>query len=257
MTLRNKETIAQRELGMSGDGSDLTGIVAKELAAKLPVEKVLSPAAGETGLILLNLVKTIHLALAPFQFLAAYQDRLNSFLDTAVRCVPEEKRIPPAPQILGPIIEGIRYEPEGTPIDQMFSRLLSCSMEKGRVEEAHPAYPLIIRQLSADEAKILARLKERSFDHVHTKTYDARTAIFSVESVIEVDELPRDGLSFPGNISFYFDHLSQLGLAGIYQIGNQEPIFGEEPRVQTGIRARSRYTLTGFGEKFVKACIGN
>jgi Abortive infection alpha len=188
---------------------------AKELADKFPVEEALTPAATQTGLILSDFVKTLHLALVPFQLLGAYQDRLRNFIDNSVRRVPEEKRFRPAPQILGPAIEGIRYEPEGTPIEVMFSELLSRSIDKDRVEEAHPAYPLIIRQLSADEAKILGRLKEHGFDYVYTKALNDLTKLFSGESTIEVDAFPRDGLSFPNNISFYFDHLNQLGLSGI------------------------------------------
>jgi hypothetical protein len=242
---------------MSEDGSLPTEVAtafAKELADKFPVEETFAPAATQTGLILSDLVKTLHLALAPFQFFAAYQDRLRNFIDNSVRRVPEEKRIPPAPQILGPVIEGIRYEQEGTPIEGMFSELLSRSIDKDRVEEAHPAYPFIIRQLSAGEAKILARINGRSFDYVYTKTLNPQRNLFTGEPSIEVDAFPRDGLSFPGNIIFYFNHLNQLGLAGIYQIGNQEALF--DGAIQTGTRVRSQYKLTDFGQRFVKACIG-
>ena len=169
---------------MNEDGSlstELATAFAKELADKFPVGEALTPAATQTGLILSDIVKTLHLALVPFQLLGAYQDRLRSFIDNSVRRVPEEKRISPAPQILGPVIEGIRYEPEGTPIDEMFSELLSRSIDKDRVEEAHPAYPLIIKQLSADEVRILTLLNGKTFERVHTQVYYADTNLFSRE----------------------------------------------------------------------------
>jgi len=250
---------------MSESGSSANDPVTefvKELASKLPVEaaykEILSPGAVQTGQILSDIIKTIHLALAPVQFFGAFQDRLRNFIDNSVRRVPEGKRVPPAPQILGPIIEGIRYETEGTPIDAMFSELLSRSMDRDRVHEAHPSYPLIIKQLSADEAKILATLNGNVFDYVYTRKFDAKTQLFIVgQQTIEVDKLPREGLIFSDNIQFYFEHLNQLGLAGIFQDGNQEMLFSHEPRVQTGIRARCHYTLTDFGQRFVTACIGN
>jgi hypothetical protein len=124
------------------------------------------------------------------------------------------------------------------------------------VQEAPPVYPLIIKQLSTDEAKILASLNGRMFSYVYTQTYNAKTTLFSVDRVIEVDELPRTGLAFPDNIGFYFDHLHRPGLAGIFQAGNQEALFGEIPGLQTGIRVMSQYRLTDFGQRFVKACIG-
>ena len=60
-----------------------------------------------------------------------------------------------------------------------------------------------------------------------------------------VDRLPRNDLSFPENVPFYLEHLNQLGLAGIFQVGNQEPLFGGESKVEVGIR--SRYLSEIFG----------
>jgi hypothetical protein len=183
------------------DQTDPTSEFAKELARQLPVkamyDDVASPAAKQTGQILTDIVKTIQLALAPLQFFSAYQDRLRKFIDTSVRRVAPEQRISPALQILGPVVEGIRYEPEGTPIDDMFSELLSRSMDSNRVDEAHPAYPIIIRQLSSDEAKILASLKSQEYEYTYTRDYDRTTNLFLGLAKIEVDALPRDGLVFP------------------------------------------------------------
>src|SRR6516165_8249097 len=201
---------------------------AKELAKHLPIKAIYrdaaAPAARQTGQLLEDLVKVLQLALAPVQLLGAIQDRYRKFLDTAVRRIPEANRISPAPQIIGPVLEGIRYEPEDTPIDQMFSQLLSRSMDRERVDEAHPAYPIIIKQLSSDEAKILNSLKSSNFDFVYTVDFDSKRQEFYGHRKVEVDELPRTELSFPKNVPFYFEHLNQLGLAGIFQISKQEPL---------------------------------
>jgi Abortive infection alpha len=142
--------------------------------------------------------------------------------------------------VLGPVLEGIRYEAEDTPIDEMFSQLLSRALDSGRVNEAHPAYPILIKQLSPDEAIILSKL------------YDAK---YVGPVKIEADALPRDGLAFPENVPFYFEHLNQLGLAGIFQQGNQEPLYDGPPITkQIGVRVRSNYRLTDFGRRFIKAC---
>jgi hypothetical protein len=227
----------------------------EEIAGKLPLQAayndLLSPGAAEAGRAIENIVKTLHLALFPIQFLGAFQDRLSNFIDNSVRRVPEEKRVAPAPQILGPIIEGIRYEPEGTPIDTMFSELLSRSMDRDRVNEAHPSYPLIIKQLSSDEAKILASLDRNAFDYV----YNGK-GVFDHGNV-EVGALLREELDFPDNVPLYFEHLHHLGLAGIFGAENQEVLSGDTPRVQTGVRRCCHYRLTDFGQRFVKACIGD
>src|SRR5262252_5750093 len=129
--------------------TDPVGEFAKELAKQFPVkavyDDVVAPPARQAGQVLTDIVKTIQLALAPLQFAGAYQDRLRAFIDKSIRRVLEQKRVSPAPQILGPIIEGIRYEPEDTPIDEMFSQLLSSALDADRVNEAHPAFPAIVR----------------------------------------------------------------------------------------------------------------
>lgn len=225
----------------------------KTIAEQIPVKDIyndgLSPAVKQTGSIGSDIIKTLHLALFPLQFTAAIQDRLRNFIDTSVRSVPEDKRVTPPSQILGPVIEGIRYEPEGTPIDTMFSELLSCSMSRDHISLAHPAYPLIIKQLSADEAKILHSLLKKNFDFIYTQDlFDQRVV------VIEVDDLPRENLSFPENVSFYMDHLHQLGLAGTFQVGNQAPLHRKDPRTQDGVRVHRQYRLTHFGHQFMQAC---
>src|SRR4051794_15052875 len=113
---------------MTVPNSDLTTEFAKELAKQFPVKEAFSAPARQTGEILQDIVKTIQLALVPFQVAGALQDRLRGFIDRSIRAVPEENRVSPPPRLHGPIIESIRYEPEGTPLDEMFSKLLSTSM---------------------------------------------------------------------------------------------------------------------------------
>jgi hypothetical protein len=241
---------------MAETPKDPTTAFAEELAKQLPVKAIYrdaaKPSAKQIGQLAQDIVKTIQLALAPLQFAGAYQDRLRAFIDRAVRNVPEGNRVSPAPQILGPVVEGIRYVPEGTPIDEMFGYLLSSSMNSARTSEAHPAYPTLIKQLSSDEARILTALKAQPYDHVYTRDYNTSTGLFSGAVKMEIDALPRDKLAFPDNVPLYLDHLHNLGLAGIFQVGNQQPLM--EGGIQVGVRVHSQYRLTGFGAAFVHAC---
>jgi hypothetical protein len=85
-----------------------------------------------------------------------------------------------------------------------------------------------------------------------TLAFDPSANLFHGPPTIEVDALPRDQLVFPENVQFYFQHLDKLGLAGIFQVGNQDALYGGGK--QTGVRVRSTYRLTEFGEAFVRAC---
>jgi hypothetical protein len=71
---------------------------------------------------------------------------------------------------------------------------------------------------------------------------------------VKVDDLPRENLQYPQNVSFYFEHLSHLGLAGVFQEGNQQPLFDTPRTMQTGVRVFRKYRLTPFGERFLRAC---
>src|SRR4051794_26582250 len=106
---------------------------AKELAKQLPVKAVyqdaIHPAAKQAGDLGEDVMKAVRLALAPIQLLAVAQDRFQRFIEHSVGRVPPERQISPRPQIVGPVLEGVRYETEGTPIDEMFSQLLSASMD--------------------------------------------------------------------------------------------------------------------------------
>jgi hypothetical protein len=72
---------------------------------------------------------------------------------------------------------------------------------------------------------------------VYTLALDAAANLFPGPPTIEVDALPRDRLVFPENVQFYSQHLDKLGLAGIFQAGNQEALIGGGK--QTGVRVRS------------------
>jgi hypothetical protein len=193
----------------------------------------------------------VQLALVPFQLGGALQDRLRQFIDHSVRAVPEADRVSPAPQILGPIIEGIRYEPADTPIDEMFSRLLSCSMNATHLNDAHPAFPQIVKQISADEAVLLSKLADRAFSQVAHADYDRARNLFS-PLAIEADGTPLDGLRFPANARLYIEHLNQLGLLEIQRDAKSRSHHHE--RAANRFQDVRRTPTQSVGRQFVRAC---
>ncbi|HBF30393.1 Abi-alpha family protein [Rhizobium sp.] len=253
------------------NAGDLTTAIATELAKKIPVkdayEDALKPGVKQVGTLVEDLMKTVLLLFAPVQFAAAVQDRYRRFLDTSVRRVPEADRVSPAPQILGPVLEGIKYEPEDSPISEMFSQLLSSSMDKSRVQNAHPAFSQIVRQLSQDEAILLnlmwkLRQKEgRFYRQQFTQDYERTTNKF-YNTRMESDDLPRDSLTFPNNVEFYGQHLYSLGITAFFDSAQQECLWddgssGHSPfdvqRTQIGIRVFKELRFTDVGLKFMSA----
>jgi hypothetical protein len=230
--------------------NELVSEFAKELARQLPVKEALAPPARQTGQILEDIVKTIQLALVPFQLAGALQDRLRAFIDGSVRRIPEPQRVSPAPQILGPVIEAIRYEPSGTELDDMFSELLSSSMDQSRLKDAHPAFPSIIRALSSDEAKLLKSLaKNNPVRQISLSKLDRVRNLFEPMS-IEAMQVPAD-IDYPGNARIYLEHLRQLGLVEISVTRAPEPIM--EEGIQVAVRNFAEHQLSLWGIQFMRA----
>lgn len=237
-----------------------------EIARLLPVkdiyEDAAQPAARQAGTIGADLLKALHLVLAPIQLMAAYQDRFRNFVDNSVRKVPEDRRVQPAPQIAGPILEGIRYEPEGTEIDEMFSNLLANSMDADGFGKAHPAYPNIVKQISRDEAVMLSFLWEQEYSRIEEYSlsedidyFGQPKGVFNNHRVVK-DDFPIDKLFMPERFDFYINHLNTLGLAGLYREAS-EPIYESIDsinRKQSGTRQQLFLRLTHLGKDFVSAC---
>ncbi|MBP2560882.1 hypothetical protein J2857_003651 [Neorhizobium galegae] len=209
------------------EGQDLVIAIATEVAQQIAKDAYsdgFSPAMRQSGSILSDMIKTLHLALAPIQFTAAIQDRYRQFLNTAIRRVPEASRIAPPPQILGPVLEGIKYEPIDGDIAKLFSNLLSRAFDKDRVNEAHPAFPSIIRQLSSDEAVLLEAIATPGglgFEVEIIKDYSADPP--SLKRQRSYNLAPTALISFRENIEMYVSHLANLGLTEHHQVRIGEP----------------------------------
>jgi len=230
----------------------------EELAKKVPVEKayddVASPAAKQVGSALESAAKAARWLIAPIDYLASQNDRYQNYLQRVFEKVPVENMIEGHPQIVGPALDGLKYIPPEDIISELFVNLLARAIDKKRVNEAHPAFTQIINQLSPDEAVVIYHLSKQSYEYVTYAAYDKASNTFSPRE-IRSNQFPVDNLASPENYSFYMDHLHSLNLAGIWQQGNQDPIYDKETKQQNGVEINSLAQLTPFGQLFSKACI--
>jgi hypothetical protein len=239
------------------DKSDLAKAILNALPLKEIYSDAVAPGAKVAGQIVEDVMKAIQIALAPVQLAGVAQDRFRRFIDKSRARVSPETQILPAPQIIGPILEGIRYEPEDTPIDKLFSQLLSSAMDREKVDSAHPAFVEIIKQISSDEAVLLAALADGPRRYHRRWPYDSQKHT-SGPAEIELDERPTDLLSMPSNIDLYATHLSNLGLAGYEHWKEIEPEYIPSPQDDLPRKICDRVfqelKLTDWGAAFMKAC---
>lgn len=228
-----------------------------EILKKIPADKVyddaLSPAMKQIGVALEGTVKASRFILAPIEYVAAYRERWEKYLKKISERVSEKNLTEGHPQIIIPVLEGLVLSYENTLLSEMFLNLLANSIDKTKQDLVHPAFPKIIQQISHDEAVILYFLKKQSFELVQQSDFDRSKNLFFNKREIK-NTFPLDRLCFPEHFFLYMDHLNSLNVAGIWQVGNQEPIMDAEKTNQTGTLIRSEITLTQFGRLFVSSC---
>lgn len=215
-----------------------------------------------------DIVKTVRLILAPLQLTAAWQDRLSSYIERAIRQVPEGRRIAPAESVALPVAEKLRFQEESNPITDLYINLLSRAMDGQRVGEAHPAFLSIISQLAPDELLFLRDVSEREQSIIMSRPGSTMypTAVERHERLNELNMPPHlveeaksmmfryEALNQPEMFPVFLEHLQHLGLV---EYVNQLKEFYQ---YQSGTRERGAelrlfsIRLTHFGHLFLTAC---
>lgn len=232
--------------------NDITGIEKVTKLIELVYNDTLQPSAQQVGKLLRDVFTSLRLVATPFQGLAFIQNTIDRFLDKSMAGVKEENLVMPPGEVILKIYQEIQvYNPQSTHLN-LFSNLMSRFIDKEKLNEAHPAFIIIIPQLCDDEIQILRFLKDKARELEQYSTYDQTTNRFGMRESIR-NELPLEQLNYPANSHMYISHLYSLDLAGCWQI-DQEPDMKEGKQI--GSKIISRYQLTDFGQLFVKACLG-
>ncbi len=229
--------------------------VIKEALDSKVVEKIyddgLAGATSQIGKLGEDLVKTARLLLFPIQILGSFQDRLENILKRIKNKLPSENIKEADPKIVGPSLESLKYIPEDDILFESFIKLITKSMDKDHYNEAHPAFPRLLEQISSDEAILLYELKNKEFNVVDTMDLDKSMNQFYNRKLVS-SEIPKEKLEAPDQIEIYYNHLESLGLVS-WPVNRQVPIITNG--TQTGVTRYSKWLLTLFGKAFSSVCI--
>lgn len=145
------------------DENNIEGTInaATGLLKEIPVyQDALQPAAKELGVALQTIAKTVNLALAPVSAMVWGYEKIKDFAATRLaeklKDVPEGKITTPDATIAGPALEALKYTGHKEELRDMYASLIATAMDADNLLKAHPAFVEIIKQLSPDEAKIVA-----------------------------------------------------------------------------------------------------
>src|SRR5262249_10842455 len=119
------------------------------------------------------------------------------------------------PAVLGPLVTAMRFVGEKPPLREMYANLLATAMDRETAEQAHPAFVEILKQLTPDEAKILAYIPKgpsysRPVISIYSVTPDgrARKVVSGHLSLIGVAA----GCEHLHLMSTFLENLCRLGL---------------------------------------------
>jgi hypothetical protein len=228
---------------------DLTGLgkLADSKVVNKAYDDALSESMRESGKCLTDGAKAFRLFLAPLQFLAAVQDRLEGFFERVRQRVPENRQVEAAPSIAGPIILSLRYMEDDNPLTELFLNLLTRAVDKERIGEAHPAFVRIIEQLSPDEALLLHLLRDHDVDVDYPKRPEPQLQwTIRPHSSVDCVPFPDNLLAYPPNLFMNLSHLESLNL--LYNCTTPLPL-------SFGPVEHRTFATTEFGKLFIKACV--
>ena len=130
------------------------------LVKEVPVyEDAIQPVAKEAGKALQTVGRTVNAALLPVRGLVWGIEKIEEFVQTKVTKklsnTPVENICPPDPAVAGPALESLRYTGHKESLSELYANLLASAMDKETAKTAHPGFVEIIRNMSADEARLL------------------------------------------------------------------------------------------------------
>ena len=253
-----------------------------DLVKAVPVyEDALQPAAKELGKALQVVAKSVHIALAPVSALVWGYEQIRDFVSTKVaerlKDVPIEEIASPKANVAGPLLEALRYAGNEPGLSDLFANLLASSMDKRTAAGAHPAFVEIIRQLTADEAKLVALFQpnynfpllnvEWRFKPNQNGLTGGSTLLTNFSHLGK-----RAGCEYPHLVPTYIDNLCRLGLVeipvhthytaqGIYDELESDPEVVaikksiERDPVRDCVLRRGLLLVTNMGQQFAEVCV--
>lgn len=109
--------------------------------------------------------------------------------------IPEDKLVEPDIQVVAPALESSKYCVEKKELRELFSNLISSSMNSDSCKDAHPIFTNVIRQLSIADAKLLKVLFEDSNKH-RTGYANIELDVSSSDMILSLSTLESLGLIY-------------------------------------------------------------
>ena len=181
----------------------------------------------------------LRIGMSLFSVTDKLSERFDKWCNRLDNEISRENQISPMPYLLVPILEGMVYHEDDTPIQEMFYNLLKKSMDKTQEDLCHPAFPKILSQLSVDELILLWHFSGRKPEYVLSPRFFLMSHDQMGRRNIKKQEF-LSNLEKDFNINLYCEHLRSLNLVDFHN-----DIYGHYENA----------ILTQFGKQFLKVCL--
>ncbi|WP_158229661.1 DUF4393 domain-containing protein [Blautia sp. An81] len=94
---------------------------------------------------------------------AADLEKFHQELTESIDKIPDDKKVDPSIQITAQALENSKYCVSSESLRNMFTKLISGTMNKDYEPLIHPSFPEMIKQMSTNDAHILMELKRKSY----------------------------------------------------------------------------------------------
>ncbi|MCK9776169.1 DUF4393 domain-containing protein [Pseudomonas syringae] len=248
------------------------------LVKAVPVyQDVVQPAAKELGKSFQTVARAINVALIPLKSIIWSFEKIETLfipkVEERLKDVPPEDIITPKANVAGPALEALRYVGDEESLSDMYANLLASAMDRKTAGNAHPAFVEIIKQLTPDEARLIAYfIGEVPLPLITVRSQNRHThdGVDFAENVSLFAELVR--VDVPNLVPSYLDNLARLGLIEILKtyaytdsefyrplenslIVLQEKVMIELDSDSRCVIKRGSVRITHFGQQFGDVCV--
>ncbi len=127
-------------------------------------------AASQFGKAAITVGKTLNNCLLPIAAVNYAFDKARNYftsdfeddLKKATADTPEELLVEPKASLAGPALQGLAFSHDEADLKTLYLELIATAMDERHARKAHPAFVEIIKQLTADEARLLRDLLPRA-----------------------------------------------------------------------------------------------
>ncbi|MCK4488584.1 MAG: DUF4393 domain-containing protein, partial [Desulfobacterales bacterium] len=180
--------------------------------------------------------------------------------------IPKEKIVTPKAIIVGPLLESLKYAGSETHLREMYINLLATSMDKEKIQNSHPAFVEIIKQLCPDEAVLLKYIAVNfsfyQFCHttIETKAGDYYIPFESIKDEF-VSLVSKSNIENQEFALSYLDNFIRLQLIEMVNSPSEQYVQKlqrhdlEDEEYKFEQSWFEELSFTSFGVQFIKACV--